>query len=435
MNGLRLPVMGCAVRRGLFSPVTSPDYREFCLDVRANNKAQWENKVLTFKKSDECNFKDYPVVLECSERILKRIVIDLRPRISTAIGGFNAQFAEQLDDYTVNFLRIYQAYIDFNALLVECNRYKLVRGFANLLISKDVVEKIIASEAYGIFSYKGQFGLRDALDGKIQDIAASVVKDYITKFYSDKEKDYVTKNLSIEMLTEKHDIFPPNRKMVVRIPKQYADIIDELQADIEKFYTRDAEHIPTLHFDKHLYSPIAVWKKGAKFQEIKTVPVKLNEGETNFLIHLRQYLKSAADSMQGKEVFVLRNLTLRGAGFFIESSSFYPDFILWVVEGRKQTIVFLSPKGIRMMGNFKDDKIVFCTEIIQEINASAQQKLKSSKLDLSLQLDAYILSVTGYRDLVKSWGNRDAKREDFKANHVLFIDENKQYLQELFQSV
>ncbi|MBM4309877.1 MAG: hypothetical protein FJ119_02875 [Deltaproteobacteria bacterium] len=413
----------------------TPDYREFCLDVRANNKAQWENKVLTFKKSDEYNFKDYPVVLECSERILKRIVIDLRPRISTAIGGFNAQFAEQLDDYTVNFLKIYQAYIDFNALLVECNRYKLVRGFANLLISKDVVEKIIASDAYGIFSYKGQFGLRDALDGKIQDIAASVVKDYITKFYSDKEKDYLTKNLSIEMLTEKHDIFPANRKMVVRISKQYADIIDELQADIEKFYIRDVEHIPTLHFDKHLYSPIAVWKKGSKFQEIKTVPVKLNEGETNFLIHLRQYLKSAADSMQGKEVFVLRNLTQRGVGFFIESSSFYPDFILWVVEGKKQTIFFLDPKGIRMMGNFKDDKIVFCTEIIQEINSSAQEKLKSSKLDLSLKLDAYILSVSGYRDLVKSWGNRDAKREDFKANHVLFIDENKQYLQELFQSV
>ncbi len=131
----------------------------------------------------------------------------------------------------------------------------------------------------------------------------------------------------------------------------------------------------------------------------------------------------------------MRNLTQRGVGFFIESSSFFPDFILWVVEEKKQTIFFLDPKGIRMMGNFRDDKIVFCTEIIQEINASVQEKIKTMQPGLGVKLDAYILSITCFSDLRKSWGNRDAKREDFRTNHVLFIDEDKLYLKDLFRSV
>jgi hypothetical protein len=413
----------------------TPEYKDYDVALRFNNKKQWTNKVLTFKKSDEHNFKDYPIALEAKENILKRVLIDLRSRVSVAMSGFNNQIAEEIDDYSTNFLREYYDFIDFNNLEIECNRYKISRGFNNLVFSKKVLEEIITSKHYDVLSTRGQFGQREALNGKMQEVAGYVLKDYMTKFYSDKDKDYLTKNLTLEMLTEKHDVFPANRKMVVRVPKSQSDVIKTLLKDIEKFYRQDVVEVPTLHFDNHLYSPIAVWKKGKKFQNIKTVPVKLNEGETNFLEHLRQYLKSIADKLKGKKIYVLRNLSRRGVGFFIESSSFYPDFILWIVEGKKQNILFLDPKGIRNLGNFKDDKIIFCSETIREINDSIQVKIKKDRLKIEVKLNAFILSVSKFADIKASWGTRNAEKEDFKNNHVLFIEDDKAYLNDLFVGI
>jgi hypothetical protein len=43
----------------------------------------------------------------------------------------------------------------------------------------------------------------------------------------------------------------------------------------------------------------------------------------------------------------------------MESSSFYPDFILWVVDKNKQHIYFLDPKGILLGDNhFNNPKIL-----------------------------------------------------------------------------
>jgi len=413
----------------------TPEYKEYDINLRFNNELKWENKVLTFKKSDDHNFRDFPIALEVKENILRRVRVDLRVKINVAMSGFNNQIAEEPDDWSTNILKEFYSFIDINALLLECNRYKLVRGFGNLMISKNVLEGIISSGHYEILTSRGQFSQLEALNGKIQDVAGYVLKDYVTKYYSDKEKDYLTKNLSLEMLTKKHAVFPAGQKMVVRVPKSQAGIINEIVKDIERFYNQDVDIIPTLHFDNHLYSPIAIWHKGKKYQEIKTVPIKLNEGETTFLKHLRQYFKSVAEKLKDKEIFVLRNLSQKGVGFFIESSSFYPDFILWVVEGKKQSIFFLDPKGLLYQGNFKNDKIVFCSDMIQEINNSIQQKIKNEKLDVEVKLDAFILSISEFADIKTTWGNRDATKEDFRNNHVLFIEENKSYLNELFGDI
>ncbi len=100
--------------------------------------------------------------------------------------------------------------------------------------------------------------------------------------------------------------------------------------------------------------------------------------------HLKAYLISIADRLKGKEIFILRNLSQRGIGFFVESASFYPDFILWVIEEKEQNIYFLDPKGIRMLGNFQDNKIHFCAQTIQEINEAVNKQLSREKSDYNL---------------------------------------------------
>ena len=51
-------------------------------------------------------------------------------------------------------------------------------------------------------------------------------------------------------------------------------------------------------------------------------------------------------------------------GFF-EAGNFHPDFILWLIEGDKQNVIFVDPKGIRNLVP-SDLKIQFY-ETIKEI--------------------------------------------------------------------
>lgn len=415
----------------------APDYRDFSVDIRMNREDDWDGKVLTFQPDKEHRLKDVILLLEVSPSILKRVTVDLRTKINVAAGGFNNQVAEDAEMYHDNLLNRFFECIDFNALWMEINRYKLLRGYTNLIIQKEMLNRILKSPGYRILSYEGQIGALEAVSGKVTDIAASVLKDYMKKFYADKEKDYLTQHGGLHPLSaaDYPELFPKERKMVVKAPREYADEVEQIVKDMERFYRQDVDDIPTIHFDHHLYSPIAVWKKGKKFQAIKTAPAKLNEGETRFLNHLRIYLRAMADRLKGKEIFILRNLSQRGVGFFMESASFYPDFILWIVEGTKQLIYFLDPKGIRMLGNFNDDKIVFCTRTIQDINESIKERNRRENLEWDVTLNAFILSVSGFDDIRRSWGDAHAEKEDFSRNHILFLDDDKGYLNELFEKV
>jgi hypothetical protein len=219
--------------------------------------------------------------------------------------------------------------------------------------------------------------------------------------------------------------------MIIKAPKEQIKEVSILIDEINKFYENDVKDIPTVHFDKHLYSPVATFKKGKKYQQIKTIPVKLNEGETKFIIHFKEYLVKQPDKFKDVEIFLLRNLSQKGIGFFLESSSFFPDFILWVVKGEKQYIYFLDPKGIRMMTNFNHPKVLFCTNQIKEVNDYLNKKIIAKKKKIEIELSAFILSITNYDEIKKNWGSAETTKEDFNKNNILFIEENKDYLNSL----
>jgi hypothetical protein len=49
-------------------------------------------------------------------------------------------------------------------------------------------------------------------------------------------------------------------------------------------------------------------------------------------------------------------MSKKGIGFF-EANNFFPDFILWLVVGKKQYVSFIDPKGLRQIQGFSDPKI------------------------------------------------------------------------------
>ena len=210
----------------------------------------------------------------------------------------------------------------------------------------------------------------------------------------------------------------------------------KLKEEIENFYKNDNKRIPTIHFDNHLYSPIASFSKGTDFEEIKSVPVKLNKGETEFIKDLRTYLLSKTNELVGKEVFVLRNLSKgKGIGFFVETVSFYPDFIIWIKQEKRPDIIFIDPKGILMLGNVNDEKVRFCTHTINEIQDALRIKLVEEGNNMTLNLYANILSITEYNKIRPKFGNGNLSKTDFKESHIFFLEHNKNYLNELFEGM
>lgn len=409
---------------------------EFELDIQFNNREKWEDKIYTFKTDADHDFRHFTIALEVKDKVLQRVKLDLRPKVALASHGFNNQFAEADGDFAAaqNTLKEFKEFLDYDSLLLGMNQYRYIKNYPNLIITKDVLKAIMQAPDYTLLTNKGQFGLTEALNGKLQAIAESLVKDYINKFYTDKEKDYLTKNLALDKLTIANypQVFPECQKVILKMPEKKADELRSIFDDVTRFYTdKKVDEIPTIHFDHHLYSPLVAYKKGK--EEIKSVPVKLNEGEKDFIVHLQQYF-IGNDKIKDKEIYILRNLSQRGVGFFIESSSFYPDFIIWVIDGKKQTILFVDPKGILMLGNFKSDKIVFCTETIREINKAVAAKVAAENPDQEIELKAFILSVTPYEKVKYAWGLGYAK-QDFYDHNVLFIEENKEYLVRMFEEI
>jgi hypothetical protein len=153
---------------------------------------------------------------------------------------------------------------------------------------------------------------------------------------------------------------------------------------------------------------------------IKVSPIALNEGESKFVEDLRSFYETHQnDLLKDKELYLLRNESRKGIGFF-ESSNFYPDFILWLKEGDHQHVVFIDPKGIRnLKKQLENEKITLFKELKSEIEPSLK--------DSNVTLDSFIISNTKYHE-VEDWGTP----KDFHDHHVLFQKDDDDYIHTLF---
>jgi hypothetical protein len=122
-------------------------------------------------------------------------------------------------------------------------------------------------------------------------------------------------------------------------------------------------------------------------------------------------------------MYLLRNLSKgKGVGFF-EAGNFHPDFIMWLLIGERQHVVFVDPKGIRNLG-VTDPKIGFF-ETIKEI----ERRLSDPKI----VLDSFIVSNTPAHEMKKLWGLDKAAMQ---ARHIVFQEDDKDsYVRELLESV
>lgn len=85
------------------------------------------------------------------------------------------------------------------------------------------------------------------------------------------------------------------------------------------------------------------------------------------------------------EVFLLRNESRKGTGFF-EIGGFYPDFMLWIVRDNEQWLAFVDPKGLGRIADLKGwSKLRLWTTLCE---------IEARNPGLGVHLDSWLVSVT-----------------------------------------
>lgn len=161
-----------------------------------------------------------------------------------------------------------------------------------------------------------------------------------------------------------------------------------------------------LDFRNHLYTPL-VCVKASNYQ-ISVSPVSLNEGEKQFVDLLNVYTAEHSDVLSDKSLFLLRNKSKAGIGFF-EAANFYPDYILWIDTADKQYISFIDPKGLHHI--LPDNPKIKFFETIKDI----EKRLQPSANGKTIVLSSFIMSSTPSAQLREWWHKDKAEREDMNV--------------------
>ena len=341
------------------------------------------------------------------------IIVNWYPRIHAIRSEEISQNTGTFAPHEAQLHEGHLAYLDFYSLYMELERYKTERRWFNLNLTISGIESMMAISDW----YRIQIPKSDLLADRYekvriwQDIALTVLKKLLNRCYDLSKREWETPHLEYQLL----------RKDDANFINEYRVSFETSQSDIRsKLYELRnllQDHIlepwqyrgiHAVQFSQHLYQPLLYFKQD--FANISPIP--LNEGERKFVDDLACFYSTHPKFFKFRELYILRNQSRgKGIGFF-EAGNFYPDFIVWVVEGGKQRIIFVDPKGIRHLG-WNDPKIMFHQSI---------KKLETRLSDSNVQLDSYIVSNTSSSEMQRLWG---VNKDEIEARHILFQNEDE----------
>ena len=330
--------------------------------------------------------------------------------------------------------------LNWNRIFFAIEHMKNERSWYNMEISKDMLYQLMLHYDWYELTIQDadlefhDFG-RDV--ARWEEITIALLRGYIERAYKRSKGKWESKYMETVYIDQNDPNFFDEYTVEVRNDKQeWIGKLMELREQIisgnlERDYQINGQWLQALRFDQHLFYPILCLKdKNANHQRVmvdpdtneplvKISPVALNSGEEDFVRRLRDYYEQHKDgSLQSKEIYLLRNESRKGIGFF-EACGFYPDFILWVNEEQKQRVIFIDPKGIRNLQSLEHPKIQLFKTLKEEVEPMLN--------DPDISLDSYIISNTPYNE-VHLWG----ERPKFLENHVLF-DYDEDYVKTLFK--
>jgi Type III restriction enzyme, res subunit. len=414
------------------------------IPVKLQYEEKWKGLYILIKDEKKSFEEEEILRLELDNKI--QITIDLLPKLSM----YSSKEREEIEIRTTRIKAetlslpkdVIEGLFDWKRIWQEVNEYKILKKYWNLIIEKEVLKNLLLSNIYKIQALPDILDIKTQEDvRKLEDIAISIIKNYIEKFYGKHANRFETKHLRYGSLDKQRKqlllpFVPENvERYTIQIKKEKQDLIKEIKdliQDLDKLYKEETKELPRIYFDKHLFLPILI-----KSKEIdKITPEGLEKSEENFIKGLRNYLKINKEKFKDYEIYLLRNFPKSGTGFQLQWSKFYPDFILWIKSSEKQIITFIEPHGLINSRGLNDEKIRFAgynssdSEIITIKKIQEEINKKDKK---NVVLEYFLLSPTPYKELIIGESNPHSK-EEYESNHVLFLDDSD-WPEKLFKSL
>ena len=190
------------------------------------------------------------------------------------------------------------------------------------------------------------------------ELAITLIKAFVDKLYNFQKKKYYSDKIELAVLDNSNPNFVEEYNFLVK--KTEYTLIESIKNLKEKITNKEfienfsiGNDFEALHALMHLYQPLIYIEQGSYKDVIKLQPVPLNKGERDLVEDLKLHFSNNTDFFKDKQLYLLRNLSKKGIGFF-EADNFFPDFILWLVIKNKQYISFIDPKGLRQIQGLTD---------------------------------------------------------------------------------
>ncbi len=349
-----------------------------------------------------------------------QVVLNWYPKIQAMkSGGLVGGDSESAPNST-HLAAHHVAFLDLDRLYFELERFKAERGWHNLNITRSGIQSLLADPSWYellIPAEQMEIGSFDNVR-TWEEIALALLKNYTDRYYTFRKREWEMPHLEYRDLEASDPNFLVKegidegyyRILIDRSQEEIVAKLNELKAAIERGVLKDwsFRELKAICFGRHLYEPLLCLDGDL----VEISPTPLNSGERKFVEDLRTFHDANTAYFKGRELYLLRNLSRgRGVGFF-EAGNFHPDFILWVLVGKQQHVIFVDPKGIQHLDP-GDPKVEF-HDTIKDI----ERRLGNG----NVRLESFIVSNTASHTMKMRWRMDKA---EMNKRHILFQAEDK----------
>ena len=314
------------------------------------------------------------------------------------------------------FKKAHLALLDYQALYFDVEQHKRERGWHNINIPPGAIEVLLEDPGwYEILAPSSHLSFTSGMQiPRWQAMASALLRLYLDRLYAERKAAFTESRLEYRVLDREDPNLPKEEAYQLIVNSNEKVLISHIEG-LQRAMAAQVKGLQTsgnlkgINLSNHLYKPLLHATKGTPIQ---FKPAALNESEFQFVKDLSDHLDRLAKSPLEGDVFLLRNESRgKGMGFF-EAGNFYPDFLLWLVQGDRQHLAFIEPHGLQHESR-GSPKVEF-HKVIKEIEA----RLADPKISLS----SFILSPTNTMAL-QDW---KLSKEEFHDQNVYFLNEDQE---------
>lgn len=316
------------------------------------------------------------------------------------------------------------AFTDWNKVFFALERFKVEKHWYNLSLTVEALKEIILNKDwYNLLIPETELEVKSFSQTLVwEELAIALLKKYVEQFYNYHKNLFNSEHIETRVLTEKdenlvyeYEVKLNTENSIETVQQKLDSLLQQIEAGTVENPFQLGSNFVAFDNEKHLYKPLLYLNTESYKNIISVSPVPLDASEKEFTDDLITHFNSHKSDFKGKQLFLLRNQSRKGIGFFVDTNNFYPDFILWLVDGDNQKIAFVDPKGIRNSRGLSDPKIQFHKLI--------KDKIEPQVASENIALSSFIVSNTNYTML--NWKGETSK-EAFHDNNVYFQYEDKE---------